>query len=112
MIIRSAVLEGTVADADRATFDRHMATSVMHAIARYPGIREVRLRRPVERETGAPPIYMIFDLHFGTLAEMHAALASPVRQEVRGQLAQFMSRFQGRVYHLVMDQSDAVKGET
>lgn len=110
MIIRSAVLEGTVADADRAVFDQHMATSVVQAIARYPGIRDVRLRRPVETEAGAPAIYMIIDLHFGTLADMHAALASPVRQEVRGQLGQFMSKFQGRVYHLVMDQSEAVRG--
>ena len=38
MIIRSAVLEGTVDEADRATFDHQMNTAVLQAIATYPGI--------------------------------------------------------------------------
>ena len=83
MIIRSAVLEGTVAEADREAFDRQMETAVLPAIATYPGIVEVRLRRPVEAETGAPPVYMVFDLYFETLDAMQAALASPVRGLVR-----------------------------
>ncbi len=112
MIIRTAVLEGTVAQAERAEFDRHMATTVVQAIARYPRIREIRLRRPVEAEAGAPAIYMMFDLHFDTLADMHAALASPVRQEVREQLGRIMSKFQGRVYHLVLSEDAAAEGAT
>ena len=107
MIIRSAVLEGRVAEADRADFDRHMEVTVRAAIARYPGIRAVRLRRPVETEAGAPPVYLIFDLHFDSLDAMHAALASPVRQEVRAQIAAVMSVFDGRVYHLVLAESTA-----
>lgn len=103
MIIRSAVLEGTVAEADRSAFDAHMRDVVLPAIARYPGLRRVDLRKPAEAEAGAPPVYMIFDLHFDTLAAMHAALASPVRQEVRGVIAAGMSRFSGRVYHLVLE---------
>jgi uncharacterized protein (TIGR02118 family) len=102
MIIRSAVLEGTVAEDRRAAFDRHMATTVLQAIARYPGIRSVRIRRPVETEAGAPPVYMIFDLAFDGLADMHAALASPIRQEVRARIGEIMSDFEGRVYHLIM----------
>jgi hypothetical protein len=107
MIIRSAVLEGSVAEADRATFDRQMNETVLAAIGTYPGIREVRLRRPVESEAGAPPVYVIFDLHFDTLAAMHAALASPVRQRVRETIAAVMPLFNGRVYHLVMEESGA-----
>lgn len=102
MIIRSAVLEGTVAEDRREAFDRHMTTTVVQAIARYPGIRSVRVRRPVETEAGAPPVYMIFDLAFDSLAAMHAALASPVRQEVRAKIAEIMSGFEGRVYHLIL----------
>jgi hypothetical protein len=105
MIIRSAVLEGTVAEAERATFDHQMGVNVRDAIARYPGIRAVRLRRPVEAESGAPPVYLVFDLHFETLAAKHEALASPVRQDVRGQIAQAMSAFQGRVYYLILEES-------
>ena len=105
MIIRSAVLEGQVDDADRAGFDRHMRTTVRDAIATYPGIVDVRLRWPVETEAGAPPIYVIFDLYFADLAAMQAALASPTRQAVRAALGEIMPTFKGRVYHLVMDES-------
>jgi hypothetical protein len=104
MIIRSAILEGSVAEADRAAFDRQMNETVLAAIATYPGIRAVRLRRPVESEAGAPPIHVIFDLHFDTLADMHAALASPVRARVRETIAAVMPLFQGRVYHLIMEE--------
>ena len=48
---------------------------------------------------------MAFDLYFHNLADMHAALASTVRQAVRAELALLMPRFQGRVYHLVFDET-------
>lgn len=107
MIIRSAVLEGHVADADRAEFDRRMAVDVRNAIARYPGLRDVRLRWPAETEVGAPPVYVIFDLYFDDLAAMRAALASPVRQEVRAEIGEAMRAFKGKVYHLVLEERAA-----
>lgn len=110
MIIRSAVLEGHVPEADRAAFEQAMRTEVLPAIARYPGLAHAVLRQPVEREEGAPPICMVFELHFPTLQAMHDALASPVRQQVRAQLAPAMSRFQGRVYHLVTDEIARASG--
>lgn len=100
-IVRTAVLEGTVAVEKRAEFDQYMRETVLTAIARYPGIRRAVLRVPADVEPGAPPIYMIFDLHFDSLEAMHAALASPVRAEVRARIAEGMGAFQGRVYHLV-----------
>jgi uncharacterized protein (TIGR02118 family) len=109
MIIRSAVLEGSVTAENRVAFDHHMETTVLTAIARYPGIREVRLRRPVEQEAGAPPVYMVFDLWFETLVDMHAALASPIRQEVRARIGEVMTHFEGRVYHLVLEEGAPVK---
>jgi len=112
MIIRSAVLEGTVPEGERAAFDRQMATTVLDAIASYPGLLRVELRRPVEAEAGAPPVYMVFDLHFPSLAAMHAALASPVRQEVRARLGAVMKAFQGRVYHLVLEAGATAAGKT
>ena len=48
---------------------------------------------------------MVFDLYFDDLAAMHAALASPIRQEVRTQIAAVMSVFSGKVYHLVMEEA-------
>jgi quinol monooxygenase YgiN len=104
MIVRSAFLEGSVAEADRAAFDAQLAGPVVDAIRTYPGIQGVYLRRLVQADAGTPPIYAVFDLHFTDLAAMEAALATPTRQAVRAQIAQVMTRFQGRVYHQVFAQ--------
>jgi hypothetical protein len=64
----------------------------------------VKLRRLVQADEGTPPNYMVFDLFFDDLAAMDAALASPIRQAVRQQIAQAMSVFKGRVYHQVYQQ--------
>jgi uncharacterized protein (TIGR02118 family) len=106
MIVRSAYLEGTVAEADRERFDRHMSETVMPAIATYPGIKDVRLRHIVEADAGAPPIHVIFDLYFDSLDAMNAALASDTRHEVRKTIAAVMPMFKGRVYHLVAREID------
>jgi uncharacterized protein (TIGR02118 family) len=108
VIIRTAVLEGSVPEADRAGFDARMRETVLPAIARYPGLRRATLRRSAEAEAGAPPVYMTFELWFDDLDAMNAALASPVRQEVRARIAEAMGPFQGRVYHLVLEEA----GET
>ncbi len=105
MIVRSAYLEGTVADADRAAFDALMCGEVIAAIATYPGIRSVKLRRTLQADEGAPPVYMVFDLRFDSLAAMDAALASPTRQAVRQKIGEAMRLFTGRVYHLVFTES-------
>lgn len=106
MIIRTAVLEGEVPAADRAQFDREMVETVLPAIRRYPGIRDVSLRWQAEQEAGAPSVYLTFDLHFDSLEAMHAALASEIRQEVRRELGTIMPLFKGRVYHLILQENE------
>jgi len=106
MIIRSAYLEGTVAPAHQPAFDAHMSGPVLQAIATYPGLRQVRLRKLARGEDGAPAVYMVFDLYFDSLQAMDAALASATRQAVRETIAQGMKPFEGRVYHLVFSETD------
>eukprot|EP01036_Dinobryon_divergens_P042982 gene42982-57161_t len=101
MIIRSAILEGSIPAADRAQFDAQMAGPVLAAIGTYPGIRQVKLRRLVQADEGTPPVYMVFDLHFDSLDAMNAALASPTRQAVRQQIGAVMGLFQGRTEGLM-----------
>lgn len=110
MIVRSAVLEGSVPQADAGRFDGLMRGPVVDAIRTYPGIRQVRLRRLVQSDEGAPRNYMVFDLYFDDLAAMQAALASPIRQAVREQIAQAMVLFQGRVYHQVYEENAGLDG--
>jgi len=104
MIVRSAILEGSIPAADREQFDAQMAGPVLAAIGTYPGIRQVKLRRLVQADEGAPSVYMAFDLYFDSLESMDTALASPTRQAVRQQIASVMGLFQGRVYHQVFSE--------
>jgi len=104
MIVRSAILEGSIAATDRSQFDAQMSGPVLAAIGTYPGIRQVKLRRLVQADEGAPPVYMVFDLYFDSLDAMNAALASPTRLAVRQQIAAVMGLFQGRVYHQVLSE--------
>jgi predicted transcriptional regulator len=103
MIVRSAYLEGTVAETDRASFE-FGCQRVVEAIRAYPRIHDVRLRYKVRSEENAPPVCAIFDLYFGSLEDMDAALASETRQLVRSTIAEAISMFRGRVYHLVLDE--------
>ena len=104
MIIRSAILEGSIPAADRAQFDAQMSGPVLAAIGTYPGIPQVKPRRLVQADEGTPPVYMVFDLYFDSLDAMNAALASPTRQAVRQQIGTVMGLFQGRVYHQVFSE--------
>ena len=101
MIIRSALLIGTVPEAEQPAFDAYMRDIVVTEIGTYPGIRAVTLRKTVQSDENAPPVYMQFDLLFDTLADMAAALASPVRTAVRDRIKAGMGSFQGIVTHLV-----------
>lgn len=103
MIIRSAILEGTVPTVKQASFDAYMKDTVVPAIQTYPGIRDVALKRTVQSDDTAPPVYMVFDLKFDDLAAMNAALASETRKLVRECIAKGMTDFEGRVYHVVYE---------
>jgi uncharacterized protein (TIGR02118 family) len=103
MIIRSALLMGEVAPADQPAFDAYMRDVVVPEIGTYPGIRSVSLRRTDHADAGAPPIYMQFDLVFDSLADMEAALASPVRAAVRDRIRAGMGAFRGITVHVVSE---------
>ncbi|MBN8293375.1 EthD family reductase [Rhodobacter sp. NTK016B] len=107
MILRSALLLGSVAPDDQPAFDAYMRDVVVPEIGTYPGIREVTLRKLVQADDGAPPVYMQFDLLFDSLADMDAALASPVRTAVRDRIKEGMAPFNGTVTHVV---SEAIEG--
>jgi len=101
MIIRSALLIGTVEPIDQPAFDSYMRDTVVPEIGTYPGIRGVTLRKLVQADGNAPPVYMQFDLLFASLDDMDAALASPVRDAVRNRIKAGMEAFKGSVVHIV-----------
>ena len=104
MIIRSARLQGEVAPEHQAEFEAYMRKTVLPSILEYPGIRGVSLRRLIETDAGAEPIYMQFDMMFDSVEAMNAALASPVRQSVQATIKAGMGSFKGHVIHTVSEQ--------
>ncbi len=77
MIVRTAVLEGHVAPGREKVFDAAMAGDVLTAIRRYPGLSMSVSVVPSNQEVGAPPVCMIFDLHFRNLEDMKASARQP-----------------------------------
>lgn len=104
MIIRSAFLEGSVSPEEQVSFDKYMCDTVVTEILKYPGILGVTLRRLVEADPGAAPVYMQFDLMFNSLEDMNIALESPIRDAVRDKIKAGMQPFKGRVVHIVSQQ--------
>lgn len=103
MIIRSAYLEGEVAPEDKEAFDKYMTETVVENLLRYPGIRGVTVRQPVQFDPDMAPVYLQTDLLFDDIAAMDAALASPVRAEVQALIKSGMKPFKGRVTHSVAE---------
>ncbi|WP_127110001.1 putative quinol monooxygenase [Pararhodobacter zhoushanensis] len=106
MIIRSALLIGTVAPDKETAFDACMRGAVMEAIRQYPGLVDVTLRKTATVDEGSPAIYMQFDLRFESMAAMDVALASPARAAVRSQIMAGMADFQGKTIHVVSETLD------
>ncbi|MCW1933881.1 EthD family reductase [Pararhodobacter zhoushanensis] len=103
MIIRSALLVGTIAPEIQTAFDACMRGAVIDAIRQYPGLVDVTLRKTATADEGSPAIYMQFDLRFDSMAAMDAALASPARAAVRSQIIAGMADFQGKTIHVVSE---------
>lgn len=103
MIIRTALLIGSVPPEKQDVFDAYMREDVIAALKTYPGILDVSLRKMAFGDDDAPQIYMQFDLMFESVDAMNAALDSPVRDVIQAQIKACMADFNGSVTHFVSD---------
>jgi uncharacterized protein (TIGR02118 family) len=62
--------------ADPETFDRHYREVHLPLMRRLPGLRRYTVGRDVAARHGAP-CYLITELEWDTMDELHAAFASP-----------------------------------
>ncbi|MBM3517637.1 MAG: EthD family reductase [Alphaproteobacteria bacterium] len=100
MYVRCGFFEGEVASEDRARFDAFWEEIALPLARRLPGIRSARILRGRQYEPDAPRFYQVVELSFGSLADIEAALASPVRAEIRARYAEFAPLFKGRLTHI------------
>jgi len=74
---------------DPAAFDEHYRSMHAPIVARYPGIREVRVTRLAGLGGRAPSHYLMAEMAFDSLAELDAALASDPGRESGRDLRNF-----------------------
>jgi hypothetical protein len=104
MITRTAIFEGRVKPGFEERFFAQIHERLAPLWERFPHARNVRLLRMVQADADAPPIIMIQQIDYPSLAALEEALASPVRTQARAVTLELMQWFEGRFYHLVSEQ--------
>jgi len=61
---------------DTAAFDAHYREVHAPIVARYPGIRDIRLTTPIGVGGRAAPYHLMAEMIFETVADLESALAS------------------------------------
>lgn len=103
MIVRQALFEGAIHPCRKAEFDDYVETALLPLWRRFPGAREVRVLREIERDAGMPEVAMVLSMTFDDRRALAAALDSPIRFESREVTKGLLALFDGRVRHHVFD---------
>jgi hypothetical protein len=103
MITRSAIFEGRVTPGFEEEFFAAVETRLAPLWRRFPHALDVRWTRITSKDTDAPPIAMIQQIDYPSLAALEEAIASPIRSEARAVTMELMKMFEGRFYHVVGD---------
>ena len=103
MIIRSAVLEGSVKPEDSARFDAFISNEIVPLMKQFPGVKSVRVLRANLIDEGGTPLHMIFESKYESMDAMNHAFTHPVRLELRAKLKEILELFEGRMYHVTQD---------
>ncbi len=103
MITRTAVFEGRVRSGYEARFFDDIERRLAPLWQRFPNALAVRWWRTLQTDADAPPILMIQQIDYPSIAAMEEALRSSVRTEARAVTLELMEMFDGRFYHVVSD---------
>ena len=100
MYVRSAFFEGSLDDAQLATFREHMTDVVAPIVATFPGVRRYDLFWPDMLEAGAPALVLNMAHFYDDAAAMEAALASPQRADSVRATGAILERLPLKVWHI------------
>lgn len=103
MITRTAIFEGRVKPGFEEEFFAAVETRLAPIWRRFPHALNVRWTRVTAADADSPPIAMIQQIDYPSLAAVEAAIASPVRAEARAVTMELMKIFEGRFYHVMGD---------
>ena len=111
MITRTAIFEGRVKAGCEERFFKAVKERLAPLWYRFPDASNVRLLRIDAADADAPPIAMIQQIDYPSVAALEAALASPIRAEARAITLELLSMFDGRFYHVVSGDERAERTE-
>ena len=101
MITRTAIFEGRIKQGCEERFFAEVQARLAPLWRQFPKASNVRLLRVKASDKNAPPIVMIQQIDYPTLADLDAAIASPIRAEARAVTLEILEMFEGRFYHVV-----------
>jgi hypothetical protein len=101
VITRTAVFEGRIRPGREAEFFEGVERRLLPLWKRFPHAVAVRWWRTHSRDADAPPIVLIQQVDYPSLAAMEEALASTARTAARAATLELLELFEGRFYHVV-----------
>lgn len=101
MITRTAIFEGTIKPGFEDRFREEVRTRLAPLWGQFPHGGNVRLFFVDQVDEGAPPIAMIQQVDYPSLAALEEALASPIRTQARALTLELLEMFEGRFYHAI-----------
>ncbi|MDJ1160118.1 hypothetical protein QNA08_18050 [Chelatococcus sp. SYSU_G07232] len=107
MFTRCAVFEGKIHAGREEEFFRVVEERLLPLWRQMPHARAVRVLRAVRPDGDAPPIAMMQEIDYPSLAAIDEALASPIRTKARAETDELMKMFEGRFYHVVYRRAEA-----
>ena len=108
MITRTAIFEGRVKHGCEDRFFAEIEQRLAPLWRQFPNASNIRMFRISAADADAPPIAMIQQIDYPSMADLEAAIASPVRTQARAVTMELMEMFDGRFYH-VLSQSNGVE---
>lgn len=109
MITRTAIFEGTIKPGCEERFFEEIRTRLAPLWSQFPHSSNARLLRVEQADADAPPIAMIQQVDYPSVAALEEAIASPIRAKARAVTLEILEMFDGRFYHVVSD-GNAVEG--
>jgi len=103
MYIRCAFFEGRVKPGCENAFATFVKDRLVPLWTKFPGADEVRVLRQKESDTIEPHYAMVLSIRYPSLAAIEEALKSDVRQKSRGETAELVKMFEGRIFHTVFE---------
>ena len=101
MFTRCAIFEGRILDGREDEFFARIEANLLPLWRQFPHALDVRLLRPVQADSDAPPIVAVQEIDYPSLAAIEEALSSSIRTQARAETMKLMDIFSGRFFHLI-----------